>query len=647
MADSCPTIMWVTDADGRIRMTNRTCREFLGIALEDARDLGHAVIHPEDQPAYLEAFEAAVHQRAPFRAEARIRRSDGEWRWIVSYAEPRMAQGGEFLGHVGISPDITDRKQTEVALQKAKDAAEIANRSKSEFLANMSHEIRTPMNGVIGLTDLTLTTELSSEQRGYLQMVKTSAESLLRILNDILDFSKIEAGKLELEVIEFDLRETVVAALKVVSLAGAAKDIEVACDIDSQVPYRVIGDSVRLQQILLNLTGNAIKFTPRGEVVVRVKRSSEGEPLHFSISDTGIGIPREKQQHIFSPFAQADASSTRKFGGTGLGLSISSQLIQMMGGRIWLESEEGKGSTFHFTVRLGIGPAEQEQQRPEVVLRSEQSVLVVDDNDTSRRVLDRVLRNWGLRTTLANSGSAAREALDRAAQNGNSFALVLADAQLHDVDALTLARHIKEQSSDAHMVLLTSGMQSGSVDPCRDGSISACLRKPVGERELRDTVNKILAPHQTVVLREAPAPAIGPASRLNVLVVEDNPVNRMLTTRLLGRQQHDVKTAWDGNEALEMIEREEFDCVLMDVQMPGLDGFETTAAIRAKELRSGRHLPIIALTAHAMSGDVDRCLRAGMDGYLSKPIKAAELFATIERVLDMERRKPDPAQSRV
>jgi PAS domain S-box-containing protein len=510
MADSCPTIIWVSGADGRIRMTNRTCREFFGTTLEQTPegDQLQFLIHPDDQPEYADKFLLAVRERAPFRAEARIRRSDGEWRWIVSYAEPRRSISGDFLGHVGISPDITDRKQSEVALQKAKEAAEIANRSKSEFLANMSHEIRTPMNGVIGLTDLALGTELTPEQREYLHGVKMSAESLLRILNDILDFSKIEAGKLEFEAIEFDLRQTVGAVLKVLGTRAAAKNLKLTCDFGPEVPSRLIGDPGRLQQILVNLTGNAIKFTERGEVMINVDQSSQTEheiQLHFSVRDTGIGIPPDKQQHVFTAFAQADTSSTRKFGGTGLGLSISSQLIEMMDGRIWLESEEGRGSTFHFTVRLG---------------------LVVNDNDANR------------------------------------------------------------------------------------------------------PVTAIAVPHAT-----GPRLAIESGLRLNVLVVEDNPVNSVVATRLLIKQHHTVRTASDGREALEIIEKEKFDCVLMDVQMPVLDGFETTAAIRRKERDSGGHLPIIAMTAHAMAGDLERCLLAGMDGYLTKPIKADDVFATIERVL--------------
>ncbi len=525
MADSCPTIIWVTDAEGRTRLANRMCREFFSSNFEQADgDESRFLIHPEDHSEYTSKFLLAMQHRAPFRAEARVRRSDGEWRWIASHAEPRLSLNGDFLGYVGISPDITDRKQSEEALQRAKDAAEGANRAKSEFLANMSHEIRTPMNGVIGLTDLALDTELTLEQREYLDGVRSSADSLLRILNDILDLSKIEAGKLELELIEFDLHQTVQGISKLLSVRAAAKNLKLACAFGPDVPSIVIGDPGRLRQILINLAGNAIKFTERGEVVIRVEtppRSTGELELHFSVKDTGIGIPASKQQHVFKAFAQADNSSTRLFGGTGLGLTISSHLVEMMGGRIWLESEEGTGSTFHFTVCLG------------------------------------------------NSEPAADWASEPEAENENPIAAV-----------------------------------GGHDERCSDSGASASSAKTQEEQ---------------------------PGLRL--LVVDDNPVNRLVATRLIEKNNHVVRTAANGREALEMTDKEKFDCVLMDVQMPILDGFGATAEIRNRERTSGGHLPIIAMTARAMAGDMERCLASGMDGYLTKPIKANDVFATVDRVL--------------
>jgi PAS domain S-box-containing protein len=642
MADSCPTIIWVTDAAGRTRLANRICHEFFGTMFEQAEgNQSHLLIHPDDHPEYAGKFLRAVRERAPFRAEARVRRSDGEWRWISSYAEPRLSLNGEFLGHVGISPDITDRKQSEEALQRAKDAAEGANRSKSEFLANMSHEIRTPMNGVIGLTELALDTDLTREQRGYLEGVKDSAESLLRILNDILDFSKIEAGKLEFETIEFNLRQMVDAMLKVLGIRAAGKNLELACDFAPDVPSTVLGDPGRLRQSLINLTGNAIKFTERGEVVIRVERLSESAgqvELQFSVTDTGIGIPLNKQQHVFSAFSQADSSLTRKFGGTGLGLTISSHLVELMGGRIWLESKEGFGSTFHFTVRMDMPPARvAPAPRNDNGVLEGLSVLVVDDNDTNRRILDRILSNRGLNTTLADSGSAALEVLQRAADNGSPFHLIVLDAHMSGMDGFTLTGrvHADPRFSGARIVMLTSAQREDACR-CRDLNVSACLTKPVGETELLEAITRMWHPAVTI----EPQPNPGPrrsfpagASRLHLLVVEDNPVNGLVTKRLLEKQSHTVRTAANGQQALDMIEKEQFDCVLMDLQMPVLDGFEATAAIRAKERITGGHLPIIALTAHAIAGDLERCLAAGMDGYLTKPIDAKDVFATVERVL--------------
>ena len=653
MADSCPTIIWVTDAEGRTRLANRMCREFFGAKFQQLEgDYWSLLIHPDDHQEYFEKFLLAVRERAPFRAEARFRRCDGEWRWIASHAEPRLSLSGDFLGHVGISPDITDRKLSEVALQRAKDAAEGANRAKSEFLANMSHELRTPMNGVIGLTDLVLDTELTPEQRGYLEDVQESADSLLRILNDILDFSKIEAGKLEFEVIEFDLRQTVEAMLKLLSIRAAAKNLELACDLGPEVPSRVLGDPGRLLQILVNLTGNAIKFTERGEVVIQAERLSETAEeveLHFSVKDTGIGIPLCKQQHVFSAFAQADTSSTRKFGGTGLGLTISSQLVEMMGGRIWLESEEGTGSTFHVTVRFGIAPARpQEELQVDITLLEGLSVLVVDDNDTNRCILDKMLSNRGLKTTLANSGSAALEALKHAAETGNPFTLIVIDVHMPGMDGFTLTQCIKAdpQFSGANIALLTSGVQPGDADRCRDLGVSAYLAKPVGEMELLNAICRMSLEGSRTEAQLHPRPrhaAEGGELHLRLLLVEDNPVNRLVATRLIEKQNHTVTVAANGQEALEMIEKDKFDCVLMDVQMPVLDGFETTTAIRNKERNSGGHLPIIAITAHAMAGDLERCLAAGMDGYITKPIDANDVFATVERVLRVLKTHPPNA----
>jgi two-component system, sensor histidine kinase and response regulator len=641
MADTCPTIIWVSDAGGYTMMMNRMCHEYFV-----PRSNGQGApampfqIHPGDAPQYLEKFREAVRQRAPFRAEARVHRADGEWRWIASYAEPRLSASGEFLGHVGISPDITDRKLGEEELQRAKEAAEVANRAKSEFLANMSHEIRTPMNAVVGLTGLALDTELTAEQKGYLEGVRNSADSLLRILNDILDFSKIEAGKLEFENREFDLRLTVETTLKMLSVRALSKDLELVCRLDPELPGRLIGDSGRLQQILVNLIGNAIKFTESGEVEVGVtvaaKAAGRAE-LHFSVRDTGIGIPAEKQAHVFRAFAQADASSTRRYGGTGLGLTISAQLAERMGGRMWLESEPGKGSIFHFTASLGIA-SESAAPAPDLQMLRGLPVLVVDDHPASRDIMGSILSRWGLHPTLAASGAEALDCLCRAADAGRPFPVAVLDTGMPGMDGFALASQIKTHPRlrATGIALVTPGFRPGDAARCRELGVAAYLSRPVGEMELLDGVRRSLP--AAPAARSQPEIHTDPASqpdrrRLRLLVVEDNQVNRFLAVRLIEKQNHAATEASNGLEALEKLEAGTFDCVLMDVQMPLMDGFKATAAIREKERGTGSRLPVIAMTAHAMAGDMERCLAAGMDGYVTKPINSRDLFATIDRVL--------------
>jgi PAS domain S-box-containing protein len=652
MADSCPTIIWVTGADGRLRLSNRMCREFFGPAFDRAESPADAsLLHPDDRDEYAGGFLRAVQERTSFRGEARVRRADGEWRWIHSYAEPRLSASGDFLGHAGISPDITERKEAEHALHTAKQAAEAANRAKGEFLANMSHEIRTPMSAVIGLTDLMLETELAPDQRGYMEGVKHSAEALLRILNDILDFSKIEAGRLDFEIIGFDLHRVVESSLKVLGVRAMAKGLELTGEVAPEAPGRLSGDPARLRQILFNIVGNAIKFTDRGEVGIRVgvrSQTDEDVELHFSVRDTGIGIPPDKQQQVFSPFVQADSSTTRQFGGTGLGLTISAQLVDLMRGRMWIESEEGSGSTFHFTARFGIDTASLGDERPpDLSDLAGRSVLVVDDNDTNRQLLGRILSRAGLQTTLADSGAAALAALQAAAQQGDAFALLVLDLQMPGMDGFAVLERIQAdpQLSGTRIALLSSGVRPGDAARAREFGVSVHLSKPVGEVELLDAVRQGWnhGPRASVP-RPASAQPTGETAPLRILVVEDNPVNRLLATRLVEKQNHTVTAATNGREALERLEAETFDCVLMDVQMPVMDGLEATAAIRRKERDTGGFLPVIAMTAHAMAGDLERCLAAGMDGYVTKPVSAADLFATIENV--MRRRKPVPPEGR-
>jgi len=586
--------------------------------------------------------------------------------------------------------DAADRARQLEELVKAREAALEASRLKSEFLANMSHEIRTPMNGVLGATELALETELTGEQREYLELAKSSADALLALLNDILDFSKIEAGKLDLERAPFGLREHLERSVKTLALRAHQKDLELVCHVAPDCPDAIIGDPSRLRQIILNLVGNAIKFTDRGEigVAVRVAAVTETEvALHFEVSDTGIGIPADKQHLIFEAFTQADGSTCRKYGGTGLGLAICTQLVGMMGGRIWVESVAGQGSTFHFTARFGCTEETTEGDPADMCGLS---VLIVDDNATNRRILEERTRGWGMLPQSVEDGPSALTAIRRAAKTDSPFDLVLLDGHMPGLDGFGVAERIRKDAelSCGSLIMLTSAGEQGESARCRELGVAGYLMKPVAASDLRRVIETVLktlwapaegdaapgpdasaglapaadpapaAPPASVPAASAEAPALAavipPGGRvLRLLLAEDNPVNRTIGTRMLSKHGHIVVSVENGAQAVEITATETFDVILMDVEMPVMNGFEATADIRAREAANGsRRMPIVALTAHAMQGDRERCLAAGMDSYATKPIQPTELFAIVDELLaanppEVTMTAPDPSDAPV
>lgn len=640
VVDAAPNAMVLVDKDGMIRLVNSQMEHVFGYTREELVGRRIDMLAPErfrrDHSGHWDAFfgdESTWSGGLGVDLFGQCR--DGDEIQLEIRMNSVQSQDGTFI--LASMIDITERKQVEKALEAAREAAEKANRSKSAFLAAMSHEIRTPMNGIMGMTDLALDTDLSTQQREFLELVKSSSEALLTVINGILDFSKIEAGKLELDSAEFSLRDTLGNALAPLGLrAGRRGQLEVLVETSPAIPDTLVGDSGRLIQIVTNLVGNAIKFTERGEIVLKldlVEQEGDHVTLRGAVSDTGIGIPAAKVPVIFDPFTQADPSTTRRYGGTGLGLAITARLVEAMGGRIWVESEEGKGSIFHFTLQFGcrIAVTEQRQEEGHREL-SGHSVLVVDDNAISRRIIRTMLVGWGMDVREAPDAVAALTTLEAALKSEKPIDVMVTDIHMPQMDGHQLVKLLRAHGGlkRTPVITLTAAKDPHDDSRNRELAIVASLSKPVREAGLAEAL--VTALHHTPpgTGHESERPAHLQSRRsLYILVAEDTPVSQRVAAIFLGNMGHRVRAVTNGREAVDAVRAERFDLVFMDVQMPILDGFQATDAIRQWEKEQGTYLPIVAMTAFTMKGDMERCLAAGMDAYIAKPIRRDDMAAVI------------------
>jgi signal transduction histidine kinase/CheY-like chemotaxis protein len=642
MLEQMPAIMWTTDLE--LRFTSSMGAALKSLRLKPGQTNGMSLYQFfRNQECLGVSIES--HKKA-LQGESASYELIWEDRGYTSYVEPLRNADGVITGVIGVSLDITERRQAEEALQRAKKAAEAATQAKSEFLANMSHEIRTPLNGVMGMLELVQHTDLNPEQTELVTMSRDSADALLVVISDVLDFSKIEAGKLSLEQEEFDLADAVAEATRTMSTRAHQKKLELAYYVSPELPAILVGDSARLKQVLMNLLANAIKFTEHGEVVLQVEsdgQDAKGINLKFSVSDTGIGIDPDKQKSIFDPFAQADSSTTRKFGGTGLGLTICARIVNLMGGKIWVESEAGRGSTFSFTVRLRRpalerAPVARAAGRELHNLRA----LVLDDNQTSRLILEQMLRSWEMQAVTAGGVAEAARMMEQAAAEKMPFDLLLADYEAAEMDATGLSARLKVHPEWAKTVIfmLTSDDYTKTAARCRELGLGTQLIKPVKQSELLEAIHKLLPVYGRSEESEDIAPSVPSVSgnklngnKLNILLAEDNTVNQKVAKWMLERMGHSVVVVGTGKDALARVQCHRFDLVLMDVNMPEMDGYEATNAIREWEKPRGIHTAIIAMTANAIQGDREACLGAGMDGYVTKPIGQTVLENAIHQVV--------------